>query len=840
MKPFFTLLCFVMMTNWGYSQLQSPDQFLPHQWGAQFTPHEMKLDYYRHVAANSKNVLIKQYGYTNEQRPLQLMFVSSEANLAKLEAIRQNNLRRAGILDGNTDAALDNLSIIWISYSVHGNEAAGAESCLRVLYELVNPQNAKSKEWLQNTLIILDPCINPDGNSRYTHWYRSVVGSTPNPSTNAREHQEPWPGGRVNHYYFDLNRDWAWQTQIETRQRLAKYNEWLPQVHVDVHEQGYNNPYYFAPAAQPYHRYLTQWQRDFQVQIGKNNAKYFDQEGWLYFTKEVFDLLYPSYGDTYPMYNGAIGMTYEQGGIGAGQAVTMRNGDTLTLKDRVMHHYTTSMATIEIASKNGTQLNKNFTEFFQRARSNPPGQYKSFVVKATNARERIKSFCEVLDRNGVQYGKAGKTSSLNAYDYQTGKTITLKVEPNDLVVSAYQTRGTMAQILLEPSAELVDSMTYDITAWALPYAHGLETYASTQRLDPDGSFSQSPIVVPNAVKSYAYLAPWRSSANVKFVAALLKKGVKVRYAQSPFSVEGKSYARGTLLITEADNRKMSPAYRQIVEATARQLDQELTTVSTGFADGGSDFGSSSYSFIQRPEVAILSGDQTFSNDFGQVWFFFDQELQYPHTVLDANRLDRTDLSEYNTIIMPEGRYRLTDALLEKLNSWVSAGGRLIAIGSALSSLQDKKGFGLTRYATDDEKKKAERAADEATLAERFLDYANEERRAQSSSIPGAIFKVKIDNTHPLGFGLADSYFSLKTGELAYQPLKGVYNVGTIGSQLMVSGFAGAKAKERQKNTVVFALEQKGAGAVVYLVDNPLYRSFWENGKLVMGNAVFMR
>jgi len=203
-------------------------------------------------------------------------------------------------------------------------------------------------------------------------------------------------------------------------------------------------------------------------------------------------------------------------------------------------------------------------------------------------------------------------------------------------------------------------MTYNITSWALPYAHGLETYASTQRLDPGGSFSLSPNVVPNTVKSYAYLAPWRSSANVKFVAALLKKGVKVRYAQAPFSVEGKSYARGTLVITEADNRKMSPAYRQIVEATARQLDQELSTVSTGFAEGGSDFGSSSYSFIQRPEVAILSGDQTSGNDFGQVWFFFNR---------NSNTLIRFWMPiasiapiferRCDTIIMPEGRYRLT-------------------------------------------------------------------------------------------------------------------------------------------------------------------------------------
>lgn len=822
------------------AQLKSPDEFLPHKLGEQFTPHEMQVEYVRYLAANSKNIVLTQYGLTNQKRPLQLAFISSEANLARLEVIRQNNLRKAGLLDGAPDPALD-MAIIWLSYSVHGNEAAGAESSMKVLYELLNPNNSRSKEWLQNTLIIIDPCINPDGYSRYTHWYRNSSSVVPNPSPQAREHQEPWPGGRVNHYYFDLNRDWAWQTQVESRQRLAKYNDWLPQIHVDLHEQGYNAPYYFAPAAQPYHRYITPWQSEFQVAIGKNNAKYFGQNGWLFYTKEVYDLFYPSYGDTYPTYNGAIGMTYEQGGIGAGRAILMTNGDTLTLYDRIAHHYTTSMSTIEMASKNAAALNKNFVEFFNRARTNPPGIYKSFIVKGTNAPERIKAFCQILDRNQISYGKAGKTAGVSAYNYQNGANITLKVEPNDLVVSAYQPRGTLAQILLEPNAEINDSNTYDITAWSLPYAYGLETYGSTQRLDPESkgyAFKAYSNNLANIENPYAYLAPWRGLANAKFLAALLQKGVKARYATQPVTIEGEAYARGTLVITEADNRKLGPAFNTIVASIAQQHQQEIKAVTTGFADQGKDFGSYSYHFIKKPEVAILFGDQTNNTEFGQAWYYFDQDLQYPTTMIDANRLDRTDLNSFNVLVMPEGRYRLSDAVLEKISAWVNAGGRLIAIGDALGALDGKKGFSLSKYASDDARKQAEKAEEEAAMKSRLLDYAGQERREISHSIPGAIFKTRLDNTHPLAFGQGDIYFSLKTGTDSYQPIKGLWNVGTITDQLLVAGFAGVHARNQMKNTLVFGVENKGAGKVVYLVDNPLFRGFWENGKFLFSNALF--
>jgi hypothetical protein len=265
---------------------------------------------------------------------LLLAFIGSEENINRLEAIRLAHL--------NNDVS-EKVSIVWLSYNVHGNESSGTEAAMQTAYLLVT----KNKEYLKNTIVIIDPCLNPDGRDRYVNFYYQKGNFPPDIKRFSAEHNETWPGGRSNHYFFDLNRDWAWMTQIESQQRMQRYNQWLPHVHVDFHEQGINEPYYFPPAAEPYHEVITDWQRKFQKDIGKNNASYFDKEGWMYFSKEIFDLLYPSYGDTYPTYSGSIGMTFEQGGSGrAGLAVITQVGDTLTLQNRVDHHVTTGLSTV--------------------------------------------------------------------------------------------------------------------------------------------------------------------------------------------------------------------------------------------------------------------------------------------------------------------------------------------------------------------------------------------------------------------------------------------------------------------------------------------------------------
>lgn len=823
----------------AFAQLKSPNEFFPHKRGENFTPHYMLVDYFEYVAANSPYAKLTQYGVTNEKRPLLLMAVSTPENLARLDEIRQNNVRRTGLIEGQPTN--ENIAIVWLGFSIHGNEASGSEASPQVLYELVDPNNATTKEWLKNTIVLIDPSENPDGYSRYAEWYRRYANTSLDPYPNSYEHLEPWPGGRVNHYLFDLNRDWAWQTQVESQQRIKEYHKWMPHVVADIHEQGYNNPYYFAPAAEPFHQFIDPFQRDFQVEIGKNNAKHFDQNGWLYYTKERYDLLYPSYGDTYPTYNGAVGMTYEQGGGGrAGRGITMENGDTLTLLDRLNHHKTTALSTVEIASKNAQRLVQHFTEFYNKARNGQIGEYKTFIIKGSNPQGRLKDLANLLDKNFIKYGHAGKSAQLKAFDYQTRKETTVKVESNDLIISTSQPESVLAHILFEPNTFVSDSITYDITSWALPYAYGLEAYASRDRFDAQQNgyaFADYSNNLAAVQTPYAYLATWNSLNDARFLSTLLKNGVKVRYATEAFVTDGKQYAPGTLLLTAADNRKLAN-FNQIVTNAAQQHQQEIHAVQSGYVTNGKDFGSPSDVFIERPKIAVLGGEGTFSNSFGQVWYYFEQDLKYPVTVIPADNLSRLDLNDFNTIILPEGRYSLNDNTLEKLNTWMNGGGRLIAIGDALRALEDKRGFNLTKYTVDDDKSAAEKAEKKADLDHRFDPYAGQERRYVSEDIPGAIFKVKVDNTHPLGFGLSDHYFTLKSGVMQYQPMKNTWNVGTIGDDPMYAGFVGTKAKEAVKNTFVFGVQDKGQGSVTYFVDNPLFRAFWENGKFLFSNAVF--
>jgi murein tripeptide amidase MpaA len=295
--PGLAVALFLMSLTCASAQppLQTPAAHLGYRLCERYTPHHQIVSYFRHVAAAAPTrVSLQEYGKTYEGRPLMLAFVSSPANLGNLEAIRTNNLRLTGLLkDGNAPRE-DMPVIVWLSYNVNGNEPSSSEAAMKTIHRMLDGSDPATAAWLEKAVVVIDPCINPDGRDRYANWQNSTASMIPDANPQTREHREPWPGGRTNHYYFDLNRDWAWQSQVETQQRMKVYNQWLPQVHVDFHEQSPNSPYYFAPAAQPYHEAITPWQREFQQVVGKNNARYFDRNGWLYFTKERFDLFYPS------------------------------------------------------------------------------------------------------------------------------------------------------------------------------------------------------------------------------------------------------------------------------------------------------------------------------------------------------------------------------------------------------------------------------------------------------------------------------------------------------------------------------------------------------------------
>jgi hypothetical protein len=833
-------LLLLSLTFSASAQIPSPQEFLGYNLGDRFTRHSRVIDYFEEVAEAADHISLVTYGETNEHRPLVVTYVTSPKNAAQLEAIRQANLARTGLAEGNNEA-FNELSIVWLSYNVHGNEAVSTEAAMGVLYELASGQNPQAVEWLDNTVVIIDPCINPDGRDRYVNWYNQKVNAIPNPQPESWEHDEPWPGGRMNHYLFDLNRDWAWATQKETQQRLVLYNQWLPHIHADYHEQGVNSPYYFAPAAEPYHAIITDWQRELQTMIGKNNARYFDEAGWLYFTRERFDLLYPSYGDTYPTFNGAIGMTYEQGGSGrAGLAVLTEEGDTLTLKDRIDHHITTSLSTIEIASQNAGRIVREFTDFFEKSRQGDFSVYSSYVVKPGDNPEKIAALRSLLDTHKIEYNESTTSRSSSGFSYQQDEEVAFRLEEGDLVISSSQPKSVLLQTLFEPKAELTDSITYDITAWAIPYAYDLDAYALDTKINSvrdvaEDTFTPWQVNEP----AYAYVSRWNGIQDARFLSELIKQGIKVRYSSRDFSIEGQAFDAGALIITRANNRSLGAQFDQKVINLANDLQQPVFPLNTGYVESGFDLGSGEIHYIEPPKVLLAAGEDVSPYGFGEIWYYFEQEIEYPVSVVNAEQLEDVNLSDYNVLILPDGSYQ---QILEKVNlkEWIQQGAKVIALENALAYFEGKEEYQLAQYADEQEKDILEKIKEDFRERHQLSAYDERERRDISNYISGSIFKLRLDNTHPLGLGYPDHYFTLKRGNSRYSYLKEGGNVATLASaEDLVSGFAGAEIQKQLPNSLIFGVEEMGEGSIVYLVDNPLFRAFWQNGKLLFSNALFL-
>ena len=812
--------------------LQSPKAFLGYALGEQFTPHHRVVDYVRHVAEQSPRVTHRRYGTSVEGRPLLLSTVTTPDNHDQIETLRRDNRKRAGLVEGTPQA--EPTAVVWLSYGVHGNESVSTEAALRTLYALGNPRNSRTGAWLDDTVVLLDPLLNPDGRERYVQWYKRTTGDTPNARPAAREHHEPWPGGRTNHYYFDLNRDWAWGVQPETRHRLDAYHRWMPHVHVDFHEMGVDEPYYFAPGAEPYHENLTEWQRDFQFTIGRNNADYFDENGWLYFTEEVFDLFYPGYGDTWPLFNGAIGMTYEQGGSGrAGRAIVTAEGDTLTLLDRLRRHHTTGLSTVEATAEHHERVVQQFADYHTSAQEDPPGEYRTYVVRRDAEGHRLAALADHLDRQRIQYGYVTDPQTVRGRSYRSGETEQARLREGDLLVNAAQPKARLAKVLLEPKTTIVDSLTYDITAWGLPYAYGLEALALTESVSPDtgAAPAASAAMTGDTDTPYAYVTPWTSRADAHFAAALLKNGLHVRFATESFTVDDRAFEPGALILTRAGNTPRIDRFDATVRRLAEAHDQSLHGASTGFTEQGPDFGSGNVGFVDAPHVAALSGPPTSPSRAGEVWHFFDRQLDYPVTLLPADDFDASMLDDVDVLVLPSGYYGdwLSDARAGTLTDWVRQGGRLLAMGNAGDALTEHAAYGLTEKDT----------ATPDTAATPDLDpYGTQTRERLAGATPGSIHRVRLDDSHPLGFGIEPPYFTLKRNDDAFAYLDDGQTVGALEAAAPVSGFMGHEAQETVDDTFLFGTQSLGEGQVTYFVDNPLFRGFWYNGQVLFANAVF--
>jgi hypothetical protein len=809
-------------------QLQSPDEYLGYELGKKFTFHHQIVAYYQYIAQHSDKAKLVQCGKTVEDRPLMVMFVSAPENLAKLEQIRKNNLIQAGLLSGEIKGRT--LPIVWFNYSIHGNEPAGSIASMQTLYALITEQRPEMKNWLKEMIIIIDPCANPDGYSGYVDAYNRKTGLFPHEDLATWEHEESYLGGRFNHYCFDLNRDWAWQTQSENRHRLAMYQDWLPQVQADFHEMEYYKSYFFAPAAKPFHESVSHWQREFQKHLGHHHAQYFKQNGWDYFNEDVYDMLYPSYGDTWGTFNGALSFTFEQGGGGkAGLKLTQSTGDTLTLKDRYWHHHIIGISTLEITYQYREKILKEFKKYFKESTQHPQGDYKTYIIKHQNPKANIKALLALLERQKIRfYHPAISDTNLVAFNYFKNQADTFRLEKQDIIISAYQPKSVLLKVLLEPKTYLEDSLTYDITAWSLPYSFGVKTYCSKQKIEPDTTHPVDLLVDYLPLRpAQNYLLEWKDVEDAQILSALLQKNILVKYASKDFVLANKTYQAGTLLIQQKGNEANS--LDMMLKDLAFKHQKRLIACET-IAD------TNIFHKIQKPKVALLLAENMRLTSMGEVWYYFEQVIRYPMAIIDDQKASSyLDLSHYNLLILPSGNYQHRAYVLE---SFVRSGGRIIALEDALETFANQKPFLLGK--TPEVKSGTQQNNTSNTNTHHV--YFDIHRESLRSKVLGAIYKVEADKHHFLTYGYENELFISKNNSEVYQYLpesQDTKNIGVFKKDSHITGFVGNVLKEKLYNTLTLGIERLGKGQIVYMTDSPLFRGFWYGGNLLFANAVFL-
>lgn len=833
------------------STVPSPRSVLGYQLGERFTDFRLLERYVERVADASPRVNLVQYGETYEHRPLRVAVITSDENHKYLENIKTQNLRLTdpgSLSAAEAQAIVEKLPVIvWLSYGIHGNESSSPEAAMAVLYQLAAGTDERTIAILKNAVVILDPSINPDGRERYVQWYNGRAQNPSNASTDAAEHAEPWPGGRTNHYYFDLNRDWSWLTQQESRTRVALYRQWMPHTHVDFHEMSSNSSYFFFPAAVPVHEALPPEVIKWGKVYGEANAKALDKVGAAYYVGESFDMFYPGYGDSWPTFNGAIGMTYEQAGSGrAGLAIKRTDGGTLTLFQRARNHFVTSIATLETSVQRRKERLQDFANFWKSALEGPDTK-RSFVVRADQDPVLANRMVDILLRQGIHVYSLKSATSLKLRQYYSGRTQDIFMPGGTFVVPLSQPERRLATALLEPKTVAKDTFFYDVSAWSLPVAFGLTAYESETPLPKNVErLTEAPIVrgtVVGGKATYAYLIPWSRSSAIRLAWNLLARGHSLSVATKEFTLGGRRYAAGTLV---AFVSKSGASLHDDIASAAAETGVDVYATETGLSEKGISLGSDKVQPLRLPSVAVATGEPAFSGSFGELWYLFEQYAGIPFTAVQSSDIGGLNLGRYDVLVLPNGgswKSGLDSNAVASVKRWVQSGGVVIALDNA-ARFAGKSGSGLTpalllNEKKDDEKSKEEKDREKSLKEEQkqMTRFEKEERR-RLEEIPGTIFRALVDTTHPIGFGTSGSVYVLKGDGMPFQLTDQGHMVARFSSDtVQVSGFASLEKRKAVANSAYIQEFTVGRGKVILFAENPTFRMFWLGTARLLLNAV---
>ncbi|HEV8384668.1 MAG TPA: M14 family metallopeptidase [Candidatus Acidoferrales bacterium] len=867
-------------------------QVVGHDWGEKITSHPQIERYIEALAKASPRIRIVKYAETYEGRALYYLILASEANMARIEQVK-SGMQRLADPRGMSDADAEKLiaaqpPVTWITAGVHGNEISSCDAVLLLAYHLLAAQNDDTVKMIfDRTVVILDPTQNPDGRDRFITYFNQNTGPWPDADPQAAEHNENWPGGRSNHYLFDMNRDWFAQTQPETRGRTKAYLEWFPVVFVDEHEMGSNGTYYFAPPAAPYNPIMPKEQVQWLFSYGKNNSEWFDKFRFDYFTRDVYDSFYPGYGEGWPMFQGSIGMTFEQASV-RGLAVK-RSDDTLMLyRDSVHHHFISALSTAQNTAKNDKALLRYFYNYRKTAvQEGQQETVKEYILPPGRDANRAIKLAALLMREGIEVKRAEKPfSNARARDYYEGKPQAKEFPAGTFVILLAQPNKRLLKTLMDKNTPLPDDFVqeqirrrkkrlgeqfYDVTGWSMPLLYGVEAYMAEQA--SAGNFTtlkEEPKPMGRVIGGaahLAYLIPWGSNSAAQAAAALLRDGIRIHRADRGFTLGDVKFPAGTLVVKTKDNpsdlharmEKIAAAYGVEVHATDRAWIEE-----------GINLGSGNVTYVEPPKIAMAWNEPVSSTSAGWTRYVLEQQYGLRVTLIRGASLRGADLDKYNVLILPNGfgyPDRVGDAGAQNIKGWAQRGGTLIAFGEASRWLTDEK---VALLATSREfrsgkpereerpasstgsqpvpsaaaPKPAEEKKTEAPAAPKSdfdLEKAIQPERELPDATPGAIFRVRVDTEHWLGLGYDGSATVMVDSNNIFTPLKldrGT-NVATYypENDAMLSGFTWEATRKQTGNKAYLMHQPTGRGHVIAFAEEPNYRAFMDGLNILFLNGV---
>ncbi|RTY72733.1 M14 family metallopeptidase [Flavobacterium sp. LS1R10] len=811
-------LAYFLPQNETYNdKIPTPKSVFNFELGEMHTDHNQVVHFMEAIAKASDRVQIETTGYTYENRPLQLLTISSPENLAKIDEIHRKHL---ALSDSDTNASdVSNLPIVlYLGYSIHGNESSGTGAAIALTYYLTASESPELKKMLDNTIILLDPSLNPDGLHRFSTWVNSHKSKNLVTDPNDREFNEAWPGGRFNHYWFDMNRDWLPVQLPESQARIRTFRKWMPNVLCDFHEMGTNSTYFFQPGVQSRTNPLTpELNQKLTKKIAGYHAKALDKIGSFYYVEDGFDDFYYGKGSTYPDINGGIGILFEQASS-RGHAQQSVNG-IITFPFTIKNQFTTSLSSVQAAYEMRKELLEYQRDFFTNSSAESKrNKTKGYVFGDEKDATKVQELAKILSQHKIEMLQLKEDITINKKNFSKDLSIIIPME---------QKNSKLIHAIFDRQTKFKDSIFYDISAWNFDLAFNLN-FEELNSLSQAGARYEN-VLKPGTVNQKSdvgYLIEWTDYNSPKLLYQLQAKGLRIKTTKKPFVHNGKTFSYGSLLVPVQNQTMSSDEMYAYLNQIIPEYAIAITAVETGFTDGA-NLGNPNLVNLTMPKVAMVVGRGVDPSDAGELWHLFDQKAQIPLTKIDMEQLQRVTLSGYTTLIMVNGNYGgLSPATAAKIEQWTQSGGTLIAYQDAIKWLNDSKLIELTLKTTKNEAK--------AISFEQTSDFKG------AQEIGGAIFETRLDLSHPINYGMPRNTMPIfRNSSIFIEPNKNSFgNPIQYTKNPLLSGYISKPKLELLKETVPFQAIRKGDGAILIFTDNTNFRAFWLGTEKLFWNAVF--